>query len=57
MKQRFAVGAFAVTLLVASGVVAGGALKSGTPEGKNIPGPFHPLNVTGAQAGKKHCLV
>jgi hypothetical protein len=37
--------------------VAGEPLKSGPPVGKNIPGPFHPLNITGASAGKKNCLV
>jgi hypothetical protein len=25
--------------------------------GNNIPGPFHPFNVTGAQKGHFHCLV
>jgi len=44
-------------MLAVAGVVADESLKSGPPEGKNIPGPFHPLNVTGAMAGKKHCLV
>jgi hypothetical protein len=57
MKSRYAVGAFAVALLTMSAVVADEALKSGPEVGKNIPGPFHPTNITGAQAGKKHCLV
>ena len=57
MKSRFAVGAFAVVALATAGVIAGDALKSGPQEGKNIPGPFHPTNITGAMAGKKHCLV
>jgi hypothetical protein len=57
MKSRFAVGAFAVMALAAAGVMAGDALKSGPQEGKNIPGPFHPTNITGPMAGKKHCLV
>jgi hypothetical protein len=57
MKSRFAVGAFAVMALAAAGVMAGDALKSGPAEGKNIPGPFHPTNLTGPMAGKKHCLV
>ena len=35
---------------------AGGALKSGPQVGKEVPGPFHPLNVTGEHAGKKACL-
>jgi hypothetical protein len=58
MKPRFLAGAFAVAALAMAGVVvAQDALKSGPAEGKNIPGPFHPTNLTGAQAGKKHCLV
>lgn len=56
MKNRFAVGAFAVAALALSSVVAGDALKSGLQVGGS-PTPFHPLNVTGGQAGKKHCLV
>jgi hypothetical protein len=57
MKSRFAVGALAVMALATAGVVAGDALKSGPQVGKNLPGPFHPLNVTGSQAGKKFCQV
>jgi hypothetical protein len=57
MKPRFIVGAFAVAALAVTGVVAGDALKSGPQEGKKVPGPFHPTNLTGPQAGKKHCLV
>ena len=56
MKRYFAVGAFALAALVTSSV-ADDALKSGPPTGKNIPGAFHPLNVTGSAAGKKNCLV
>ncbi len=43
-------------VLTISGVYAGGALKSGPQVGKDVPGPFHPLNVTGEHAGKKACL-
>jgi hypothetical protein len=57
MKNRMVVGAIAAAALAVSGVLADDALKSGPPTGKGIPGPFHPLNVTGAVAGKKHCLV
>lgn len=57
MHSRYAIGAFAATLLAAACGVAGDGLKSGPPVGKNIPGPFHPTNITGAMAGKKHCLV
>src|SRR5258708_12120452 len=43
--------------LVAAGVYAGGTtLKSGPQAGQDVPGPFHPLNVTGESAGKKSCL-
>ena len=57
MKHRMFLGAFTVAVLAVAGAVAGEGLKSGPAVGKNIPGPFHPLNVTGAQAGNKHCLV
>ena len=57
MRHRIILGAFAVAVLAVAGAAAGDALKSGPPVGKNIPGPFHPLNVTGAKAGEKHCLV
>lgn len=56
MKNRFVVGSFAVVALAVAGVTAGEALKSGLPVGKS-PGAFNPLNVTGADAGKKRCLV
>jgi hypothetical protein len=42
--------------LLVAGVNAGGSLKSGPQAGQEVPGPFHPLNVTGASAGKKACL-
>ena len=57
MRNRMVAGAFAVALLTVVGATAGDALKSGTPVGKSIPGAFHPLNLTGAKAGEKHCLV
>jgi hypothetical protein len=31
-------------------------LVSGPQVGGTVPGPFHPLNVTGEKAGKKNCL-
>ena len=57
MKHRIVMGVFTIAVLAAAGAVAGDSLKSGPPVGKSIPGPFHPLNVTGAKAGEKHCLV
>jgi len=35
---------------------AGRSIKSGPQVGEDLAGPFHPLNVNGAQAGKKNCL-
>lgn len=34
-----------------------GDLKSGPAIGQDLPGSFHPHNVTGAHAGNPHCLV
>lgn len=56
MKNRFAVGAFAVAVLALSSAMAGETLKSGLQVGES-PTPFHPLNVTGSEAGQKQCLV
>jgi hypothetical protein len=57
MRARMAVGAFAAMALAVAGVCAGDALQSGPQVGKEIPGPFHPLNVNGSKAGQKNCLV
>ena len=47
----------AAAVVVALGGVAFGAeIKSGPQSGEKVPGPFHPLNVTGEDAGKKACL-
>jgi hypothetical protein len=46
-------------LILVSSMVAGDdakALKSGPQAGQRVPGPFHPDNITGENAGKKHCL-
>jgi hypothetical protein len=42
--------------LLLTSVYAGGALKSGPQIEDDVPGPFHPLNVTGESKGKKACL-
>lgn len=44
--------------LIVAGVQAGEkkAVQSGPQVGKDVPGPFHPLNVTGSKAGEKACL-
>jgi hypothetical protein len=46
----------ACALLVAGLTYAAEPLKSGPQTGEKVPGPFHPLNVTGAKAGEKNCL-
>lgn len=57
MKLRITVGAFAVAALALSGAYAADALKSGPPVGSKKISAFHPLNVNGATAGQKACLV
>lgn len=56
MRNRLAVGALLAAALVVSSGLAGDALKSGLQVGES-PSPFHPLNLTGAKAGEKNCLV
>jgi len=47
----------ATAVLVAlGGAVTADELKSGPAAGQKVPGPFHPLNVNGEDAGKKACL-
>ena len=54
MIRKMLAGVAAVAV-VAGGLIAG-ELKSGPQAGSKVPGPFHPLNVTGEDAGKKACL-
>jgi hypothetical protein len=56
MKTFIVVGALALAALVATGVMAEEALKSGLQVGES-PTPFDPLHVTGPTAGEKSCLV
>jgi hypothetical protein len=42
--------------LLFGGVLAAEKIKSGPQVGEQVPGPFHPLNVTGPNAGEKLCL-
>lgn len=42
--------------LFVAGAQSGGVVRSGPKVGAEVPGPFHPLNVTGENAGKKACL-
>lgn len=55
-KYRIATAAFAFLALVVGGVYAAEKLASGPQVGQEVPGPFHPLNVTGESAGQKACL-
>ena len=57
MLQRILAVAVMVGLAIgAAGVYAEGTAKSGPAAGEKVPGPFHPLNVTGESAGQKACL-
>jgi hypothetical protein len=57
MTYQTAAGLSLAIALLLGGVAAGQALKSGLQPGETLPGAFHPLNVTGEEAGKRHCLV
>lgn len=57
MRHRMIAGVITAAALVVAGATAGETLKSGPQVGDKLAGAFHPLNATGAQAGKKHCLV
>jgi hypothetical protein len=56
MKTRRTLLAGLAVMLVAGTGVAQDALKSGPQVGQEVPGPFHPLNCNGENAGKKFCL-
>jgi hypothetical protein len=57
MKKLLSAALCAVLALsVAFAADAAKSVTSGPQKGEKVPGPFHPLNVTGAQAGKKFCL-
>jgi len=57
MLTRLLAGCLAVAgLFLVAGVHAGGTVKSGPQVGQEVPGPFHPMNITGEMAGKKNCL-
>ncbi len=45
-----------LTLLSLGSSVLAGDLQSGPQVGQKVPGPVHPLNVTGENAGEKACL-
>jgi hypothetical protein len=46
----------AAVVVALGGVVVAADVKSGPQAGEKVPGPFHPLNVNGEDAGKKACL-
>jgi len=56
MRYQYAAGALAVTVLALASAVAEESVKSGLQIGGYCT-PFHPLNLTGPDAGKKQCLV
>lgn len=56
LLRRIVLVATLSAAVLVGGVIAAEALKSGPQEGEKVPGPFHPLNVTGANAGEKFCL-
>src|SRR5262245_34956274 len=45
-----------LALVLATAASAAEPLKSGPQAGEKLAGPFHPLNINGEAAGKKHCL-
>ena len=56
MKMHRIVGMSLACGLLVSAVFAAGTVKSGPQINEDVPGPFHPYNVTGSAAGKKNCL-
>ncbi len=46
----------AVLVAVTGSFAIAAELKSGPQTGEKLPGPFHPLNINGSDAGKKACL-
>src|ERR1700676_1472643 len=56
MMRRTVVLAAVLSLVAVLGVYAQNGVKSGPQVGEKVPGPFHPLNITGKSAGEKHCL-
>lgn len=57
MCHRIPGGAVLAVAVLIGGAAAEALLKSGPQVGDELPGSFTPLNVTGADAGKKRCLV
>jgi hypothetical protein len=56
MKTSRILATSALALIVlAGGICAADAIKSGPQVGDTVPGPFEPLNINGAHAGEKFC--
>src|SRR5262245_674911 len=55
-SHRTLIVAFAALLILVAGVSAAELVKSGPQTGEKVPGPFHPLNINGDNAGEKACL-
>ena len=55
-KFAIALGALLGLALLFGGVIAAEKIKSGPQVDEEVPGPFHPVNVTGPNAGEKFCL-
>lgn len=56
MLRGFAVGGSLAIAATVLSLASAEEIKSGLEVGKTVSA-FHPLNVTGAKAGQKHCLV
>jgi len=56
MKMYRIVSVGLAAALLAGAVVAAEKLQSGPQVNEDVPGPFHPYNVTGKAAGRKNCL-
>ena len=54
MKFRLFAAAVAAAALTVPAFA--GDVKSGPQAGEKVPGPFHPINVTGEHKGEKFCL-
>jgi hypothetical protein len=58
--KTFRIAAAVLSAALVAGVVAASdkadKLVSGPQVDQKVPGPFHPLNVTGEKAGEKFCL-
>jgi Cu/Ag efflux protein CusF len=55
-KYAIALSALLGLVLLFGGVIAAEKIKSGPQVGEEVPGPFHPVNVNGPNAGEKFCL-